>query len=458
MKPTRIFAALVAGLAALVAIGLLVAGGALLWLYGTQRDADGFLTSPAYHLATDGYALVSNDIDLASRPGDWFPSDVADVRLAVDAAGTFVGIGPTGEVETYLAGVAGARVTRLGSEGDDVRYEPQAGTAVPARPADQPFWVAAAVGEPLEWAVEAGSWTVVVMNADASAGVAGHFTAAVRLDFLAALGAGLALGGVVLALLAAAGLLWATREQAAQTVGEPMEGPYPLAITGAVDQRLHRVLWLVKWLLAVPHLVVLAALWLAYGALTVVAFFAILFTGRYPRGIFAFNVGVLRWSWRVGFYAFSPLATDRYPPFTLADADYPARLSVDYPAELSRGKVVVKWWLLAIPHYVVVGVLAGGLMAAPGNLEIGLIGVLVLIAAVALAFTGRYSAGLFELVMGLNRWVYRVIAYASLMTDEYPPFRLDMGGAEPPSRPGGDPGGAGPEQAAREPLLTGTGQ
>jgi hypothetical protein len=223
---------------------------------------------------------------------------------------------------------------------------------------------------------------------------------------------------------------------------------YPLQMTGELAPQLSRGLWLVKWLMAVPHYIVLVFLWLAFAVVSVVAFFAILFTGRYPRGLFEFNVGVLRWSWRVGFYSYSALGTDQYPPFTLKDvADYPARLHVEYPESLSRGLVLVKWWLLALPHYLIIGVFTGGAFAGYNEVNdgnawadgSGLIGLLVLIAGIVLLFAGRYPRGLFDLVLGMNRWVLRVLAYAGLMTDTYPPFRLDMGGTEPPTSPAPDP-------------------
>jgi Domain of unknown function (DUF4389) len=214
--------------------------------------------------------------------------------------------------------------------------------------------------------------------------------------------------------------------------------PYPLQLTGELAPRLSRGLWLVKWLLAIPHFIVLFFLFIAFVVVGVVAFFAILFTGRYPRGLFDFNVGVLRWSWRVGFYSYSALGTDRYPPFTLKDVpDYPARLEVEYPESLSRGLVLVKWWLLALPHYLVVGVFIGAAWVATDRDWMlgsgGLVGLLVLFAGVMLLFTGRYPKALYDFVLGMNRWVFRVAAYAALMTDVYPPFRLDMGGDEPPA-------------------------
>ena len=202
--------------------------------------------------------------------------------------------------------------------------------------------------------------------------------------------------------------------------------PYPVAVRARLDEP-GRWTWLAKWLLALPHLVVLAVLWVAFVLATIVAWFAIAVTGRYPRGLFDFNVGVMRWTWRVQFYAFA-LGTDRYPPFKLgADPTYPAELDVAYPEHLSRGLVWVKSWLLAIPHLLIVGLIMGGGAHIAG----GLTGILALVAGVVLA-TGRpYPTALFDLVVGLHRWTWRVVAYVGLLRDEYPPFRLDQGPDEP---------------------------
>ena len=238
-----------------------------------------------------------------------------------------------------------------------------------------------------------------------------------------------------------------------------LPGGHPVLVRGRLEEPLSRWLWLVKWLLLIPHYIVLAFLFLAFALVTLVAFFAILFTGRYPRALFDFNLGVLRWSWRVSYYGYSALATDRYPPFSLAEIpDYPATLDIAYPQRLSRGLVLVKWWLLALPHYILLGLLVGGTSYTVTSVTNGqtitwtiatgsVLSLLVFFAGVGLLFTARYPRGLYDFAMGVDRWVLRVTAYVALMTDGYPPFRLDQGGAEPVQPHGPTP--SGPGDAAR---------
>lgn len=451
---------------ALVGLPLLLGGLGLGWALATQRDDEGFFSSPTEQFSTPTVALTSGVLELGEAgPDDWWADgDFATVRLRAASTGSevFVGIAPNTEVERYLGESSYDEIVELRTDPFDytlIRRGSEGTLAAP--PIEQSFWTAQSSGpgtQTLTWDLAPGIYTAVVMNADGSPGVSADLTTAGRADMLVPLAWGLGITGTLLILAGALLVVYGARPPAARgglptqpgappkpesalVAGASGALPSPVTVTGHQDARLSRWLWLVKWLLAIPHFLVLVLLWLVFTVLTVVAFFAILITGRYPRGLFDINVGILRWTWRVQFYATSALGTDRYPPFTLAQADYPADLDVEYTERLSRGLVLVKSWLLAIPHLIVIGVLAGTWRFGDADglqfIVSGLIGALTFAAGLMLLFAGRYPAPLFDFLVGLNRWVYRVIAYIALMTDTYPPFRLDQGPTEPgtPSTP-----------------------
>lgn len=172
--------------------------------------------------------------------------------------------------------------------------------------------------------------------------------------------------------------------------------------------RLSRLLIFVKWLLVIPHLLALMFVSLAVMIITLIAWFAILFTGKYPENLWRFTLGYHMWTTRVNAYA--GLMRDEYPPFSL-EAEYPAYVELQYPERLSRWLIFIKW-LLIIPHTFVLYFVS---LAAS---------IVTLIAWFAILFTGRYPEGLFRFYEGSLRWTERVNAYVLLLTDDYPPFSL----------------------------------
>jgi Domain of unknown function (DUF4389) len=186
---------------------------------------------------------------------------------------------------------------------------------------------------------------------------------------------------------------------------------YPVRFDVEYPERLSRWMIFVKWLLAIPHFIIVYILQLVAGVLVFIAFFAILFTKKWPRGMFDFMVQIQRWTENAAVYGLL-LMRDEYPPFSGDAGEYPLRLEIDYDENLSRWMIFVKW-LLILPHVIILAFL---LIA---------VYVVVFIAWFAILFTGRYPRGMFDFVVGTTRWLLRVQAYGHwLMTDRYPPFSL----------------------------------
>jgi uncharacterized protein DUF4389 len=192
----------------------------------------------------------------------------------------------------------------------------------------------------------------------------------------------------------------------------PSASDYPVRFDVEYPKRLSRWKIFLKWLFAIPHFIIVYLLQLVNGVLNFIAFFTILFTKKWPRGMFDFSLQFHRWTAKVFVYAIL-LLRDEYPPFSGDSGEYPLTFDVEYREDLSRWMIFIKW-LLVIPHLIVLLLL---LIAAY---------VVVLIAFFAILFTARYPRGLFDFVVGTSRWFLRVSAYSTwLMTDRYPPFSLE---------------------------------
>jgi hypothetical protein len=187
-----------------------------------------------------------------------------------------------------------------------------------------------------------------------------------------------------------------------------LEPDYPLRLDIDHQEEYSRWMPLVKWLLAIPHYIVLLVLWIGAFFAILIAWFATLITGRYPRGLWDFVVGVTRWTTRVTAYVY--LMVDPYPPFSLeSDPDYPARFEVDYPERVERWRPLVAW-ILAIPYLIIAGILV----------YIGYI--LAFFAFFTILFAKSFPKGMFDIVVVALRWQARGNAYALWLVTRYPPW------------------------------------
>ncbi len=186
--------------------------------------------------------------------------------------------------------------------------------------------------------------------------------------------------------------------------------PNPVRFDVEYPEKLSRLLIFVKWFLAFPHFFVLIGLGLAMYFVNIIVFFSILFTKKYPEGLFKFAVGVNRWSNNLS--AYTGLLRDEYPPFSMEPGLYAVSYDVAYPLELNRWLIFIKW-LLLLPNALVYILVA---FAAYFT---------TMIAWFAILFTGSYPRGLFNFYVGFMRWGARLNAYSGFMTDQYPPFSLD---------------------------------
>jgi hypothetical protein len=234
--PGRVIALILGLLLLLPALGLLAGGGALLVADQSKRTGDGYLMSPTTNLTSTGYALVSPRV-VVSAGADWVPVSEAlgTTRLRASGGGKdlFVGIAPADLAAAYLDGVQRTVVDEVGNDAGAAAQTQMPGGAPAGRPGDQTFWAQQATGsgpQQVDWSPATGNWTVVVMNADGSAGVNADLRAGATVPALTGIAWGLLVGGLVVLLVAVLVIVLAVRRRSPGRQLPPPTSPDPVPL------------------------------------------------------------------------------------------------------------------------------------------------------------------------------------------------------------------------------------
>jgi Domain of unknown function (DUF4389) len=435
MKAGKIILLVFGVIVLLAGVGLLMAGGTLVWADKTLKDDDGFITTDTVHLEKSSYAIITHpaDIDLEGR-WPWGRSDLATIK--VEASNNtqnkqiFIGIADSSDIEDYLSGIEYDEITEFRIHPFRLDYRNNPGSSVPAEPVSQTFWKVSAYGagiQTLEWEMEKGSWVLVLMNTDGSAGIDLSGSIGIKATWIFGLGIGLLIGGII-ALIAGIFMTYFAVHRSLPVIETNMletSNIYPVSLSvDYPDKALNRLSTFFRVILLVPIAIILSLvsatawgrgygcshLFASGGLLFLPIVLMLLFRQKYPRWWFEWNVALTKFSARV--FAYFALLRDEYPS---TDEEQAVHIDIVYPdakKDLSRWLPLVKWFL-AIPHYIILFFL--GIAAF----------VCIILAWFAILFTGHYPRSLFDFVVSLYRWSLRVAAYAFLLTtDRYPPFRL----------------------------------
>jgi hypothetical protein len=237
MSAGRIALLIVGSIVALLALALLAGGAVLFWAHTSERDAEGYYSTGNERFHTQTYALVSDDLDIGTDGPDWLfrKGRLGTIRLRGTSAEPgkqiFIGIARTTDVNGYLGNVSRARVSDVGLDPFSVEYEPLTGNATPEPPQSRTFWAESASGAgpvTVRWEVAKGDWSIIVMNTDASRGVAADISLGAKVGFIFWIALGLVIIGALLGAGAALLIYFAARRRPPTAPERPAPAPEPV--------------------------------------------------------------------------------------------------------------------------------------------------------------------------------------------------------------------------------------